>query len=223
MIIVTSLSPRHSNAENQVTAIESWKRSGWKCCSMNTPDESAALSQKYDIDIIETSKVLSPILNKPLVNINAMIDLAISLKEDLLIVNSDIILTHLPEFKQDGITILSRYDYINDMAHGVLFQAGFDAFHIPYKLLYLYPPSIYAMGAAWWDYWIPYRAILAGVQVYWPHDRCAFHKIHPTQYQPDEWERMGEYFRWEFQLNKKYLIGQQATNILLKIQSRCKR
>jgi hypothetical protein len=116
--------------------------------------------------------------------------------------------------------MLSRYDYTNSFDDGKIFNNGFDVFFIPKQLLHIFPPSIYAMGAAWWDYWIPYRAMLAGIPVYWPQGKYAFHKLHPTQYSQDEWNYLGEYFRWEFKLNKKLMIGQIATATLLHIQTK---
>jgi hypothetical protein len=219
MIIITSLSPNHSNAANQQAAIDSWQPYG-KCYSMNTAGEVSGFN---NIEIIATDKTVNGIVGKRLININAMIDFAIQNNEDLLIMNSDIILTGLPMLHQDGITIISRHDYTDDVNLSRVFNAGFDVFFIPKQLLTMFPPSIYAMGAAWWDYWIPYRAILSGIPVYWPLAKYAYHKLHATQYSQDEWVYIGEYFRWEFKLHSKLTIGQIATNTLLKIQSRAKR
>ena len=217
MIIVTSLSPSHSNAANQQAAIDSWQGMG-DCYSLNSPDED--VNGFTDIEIIPTYKTVLDLLGKRCVNINAMIDLAISKRDDLLIINSDIILCDPVEFKPDGITMLSRYDYLHDPIESKIFAAGFDVFHIPYKFLAMFPPSVYAMGVAWWDYWIPYRAILAGVPLYWPQGKHALHKLHGTQYSQAEWLYIGDYFKWEFKFDRNLNIGQMATKILSKIQQR---
>lgn len=217
MIIVTSLSPNHSNAANQQAAIDSWQRYG-QCYSLNHDSE---IQVHYEgVTIQNTNRTVHGIFGKHCVSINAMIDLAISKGCDLLLINSDILLTDLPEFKQDGITILSRYDYTDDINNSKIFAAGFDVFYIPYKFLSMFPPSVYAMGIAFWDYWLPYRAMLSGVPVYWPDVKVAFHKLHNTQYSQAEWLYIGEYFKWEFKFDKNLHIGQMATKILTKIQTR---
>lgn len=215
MIIVTSLSPKPEHAEKQQAAVKSWQNFG-AGYSLNTREEVCNMG--IDIPYIETDKTINGIVGKRLININAMLDFAVSEGDDLLLINSDIQLDSLPLFNNDGITILSRWDYTDSFEDARIFNNGFDVFFIPKQFLTLFPPSIYAMGAAWWDYWIPYRAMLAGVKVYWPQGKHAFHKIHPTQYSQDEWNYIGEYFRWEFNINKKLMIGQIATNILQHIQ-----
>ena len=216
MEIVTSLSPNHSCKENQIDAIHSWKGFG-RCYSLNHPKEIPLLS--YDIEFIDTLRTVESIVGKPLININSILDFA---KDDLLYINSDIILKDLPAFKQDGITILSRYDYNQDISEGVLFPHGYDAFYIPKQFLHVFPPSIYALGAAWHDYWIPKWCILKGIPLYYPQGRFAFHKIHPVQYSQTEWLRIGEYFRWEFQLPKELTIPQIATKTIQEIRIACR-
>lgn len=217
MTIVTSLSPNHSNAANQQSAIDSWQGMG-ECYSLNSIDED--VDGFFDIEVLSTNKTVHALFGKHCVNINAMIDLAISKHDDLLIINSDIILCDPVEFKPDGITMLSRYDYQDDPRESKIFAAGFDVFYIPYKFLSIFPPSVYAMGIAFWDYFIPYRAILANIPVYWPQGKHALHKLHNTQYSQAEWLYIGDYFKWEFKFDRNLNIGQMATKVLSKIQQR---
>lgn len=220
MIIITSVSPGHSNAVNQHGAIESWQQYG-DCYSLNCESEIEKMQdEKYNIKFVKTDKTMELLFSKPLVNINAILDIAKMWSEDLLYLNSDIILGELPELKQDGITIFSRYDYSDSMSESQMFTAGFDAFFIPKKFLSLWPPSIYALGAAWHDFWLPWRAILKEIPVYWPKGKFAFHKIHPVQYHFDEWCQIGEFFKLEFKMNKQMNVGQVATNTLFKIKEK---
>lgn len=219
MEIVTSLSPNHSCKDNQINAIESWRQYG-ECFSLNHLNEIPRLT--YDIQFVPVGRTIEPLFGKPLIPINAILDFAHQRDSDLLYVNSDIILKDLPAFKQDGITILSRYDYMEDMDEATLFGAGYDAFYIPKHLLHIFPPSIYALGAAWHDYWVPMWCIRKGIPVYYPNGRFAFHKIHPVQYSQTEWVRIGEYFRWEFNLDKSLSIPQIATNTLQQIRRSCR-
>lgn len=219
MIIVTSLSPRHANKENQSNAIESWMQYG-PCYSMNNAKEVSQLEQIYSgINFIKTDRTVQQLIGKPLVNINAMIDYAKESRNDLLIINSDIVLSGLPELEEDGITIFSRYDYSESFEDAKMFEAGFDAFFIPYKFLTIFPPTIYGMGACFWDHSLPYRAIINNIPVYWHTSKNAFHKSHKVQYDYKEWEYMGEFFKLEFKLNKQWPIPKVTTTILPIIKS----
>ena len=57
-----------------------------------------------------------------------------------LIINSDIVISHLPEFKKDGITIFSRFDYTTTYENSQVYEHGFDAFFIPKE--FRSPPSL---------------------------------------------------------------------------------
>lgn len=220
MIIVSSLSPKHSNSDNQHNAIKSWRQFGM-CYSMNNAKEIADMrTEGYDILFIQTEKTLQAILRKPLVNINAIIDLAITKDEDLLIINSDILLPTLPEFRTDGVTLFSRFDYTDTMDECKKFEAGFDVFFIPKHFLRLFPPSIYSLGSAWWDYWIPFHCIHRKIALYYPDQKYAYHKWHETQYSQPEWLHMGEYFKWEFNWDKAMQIPQIATAAITTIKSK---
>lgn len=170
------------------------------------------------IDIINTSRTVEYFIGKKLVNINAMFDFAGSCHEDVMIVNSDIVVPHLPDIRDNGITVLSRYDYGSDMSESTKFENGFDVFIIPRRFITLFPPSIYSLGAAWWDYWIPYVAIQKGIPLFYPSGKFAFHKWHHTQYSYEEWIRIGEYFKWEFKMEHGIHINQLAPMALEKIK-----
>lgn len=216
MIIVTSISPGHANKDSQEIAIESWQGKG-KCFSINELREWSSMTSCGKIILIPTNKTIEYFVGKPLVCICAMIDFAESENEDLLLINSDIILQDiLPELKQDGVTIFSRYDFDT----GVKFEYGFDVFYIPKKFLKLFPPTIYAMGVAFWDYWLPKHCIRLGIPLYYPEGKYAFHKAHQTQYSITEWEYIGEFFRWEFKYPKHLTIPQVATQALNEIKSK---
>lgn len=211
MIIVTSIAPGHKNSDNQHHAIKSWQRHG-KCVSMNTAAEIEVLQKSYShIHLVETKKTVYPLLPKKLININAIFELAAGYEEDLFLVNSDIVIDDLPELKQDGITIFSRYDYEENMEESKRFPWGFDGFHIPKEFLNIFPPSVYSLGACWFDLAIPLRAIQCEVPIYYPKGKFIFHKMHEPQWSQAEWERMGRYFIWEFNFNPKMNCGQVAT------------
>lgn len=213
MIIVTSLSPNHSNKANQQAAIDSWQKYG-KCYSLNVPGE---IQVHYEgITIQETYKTMQHLYGKPLVNINDFFEF----DADTLIINSDIIIQSLPELKHDGITIFSRHDYTEDINKAKKFENGFDAFFIPAKFLHIFPPSIYALGACWHDYYTPMTAIRNNIPIYSFRGKHTFHKLHPVQYPVHEYFDIGEVFRWEFKLNRKLQIPQIASQTLALINSK---
>lgn len=218
MLIVTSLAPGHKNKDNQKNAVDSWKGD---VISVNTGAEIELLCKDYSrVTFLETKKTVFPILSKPLININSLIDIGLNRFESILLINSDIIIKELPVFNQDGVTIFSRYDYDTDMGNSKIFPWGFDAFYIPKTLLHIFPPSVYALGACWFDLAIPLRYIQSNVPVYYPRGKFIFHKKHETQWLQSEWERLGEYFRWEFGFDKNMILGSIATNAMNTIKTK---
>lgn len=220
MILVTSISPKHSNKENQHQSIKSWQHFGAKCYSLNGPSEIDGLRAEYTgIEFVETHRTVEKIFGKPLVSINAIIDFAIEKDESLLLVNSDIVLTGLPELKEDGLTMITRQDYETHYEESRPFVSGFDVFYIPKQYLKILPPSVYALGMAFFDFWIPCRFMEKRLPIYYPTKKYAFHKLHDTQYSFQEWLRIGEYFKFEFNRNGRLNIGQITTNTMQSIKS----
>lgn len=219
MIIVSSLSPKHSNS--QVEAVESWHKFSDNIYTLNSPKELNDVYGQYKgVWYRETHRTIEHLTGgKPLVNINALIDFGIESDSDILLVNSDIIIDSLPEFKQDGMSIFSRHDFTDHYGDSKIFQSGFDIFFIPKQFLKIFPPSIYGLGACFFDYALPLRFIEQGIPVYWPQGKHAYHKLHPTQYSQDEWVFIGQFFQWEFKLEKHLNMGQVATQSLIKIKS----
>jgi len=221
MIIVTSLAPGHRNAEVQHETLKSWQKFNCEIYSMNSPAEIDVLEEKYNgLWFTETHRTIQNLVAKPMVSINAMIDFAIDQDEDLLLVNSDIILNSLPEFKDDGITIFSRYDFTESFEDAKYFPWGYDVFYIPKQFLKIFPPSIFSMGVSHWDHWLPLTAIRSDVPVYYPKGRYAYHKWHETQYRNSEWEFIGSYFKWHFGWDKNMNVGQIATATMNTIKSK---
>ncbi len=217
MIIVTSLSANHSNKANQQAAIDSWQQYG-KCYSMNGFNEN--IEGFTGIEFIKTDLTMGHLYGKPLVNIHSVFHFAKEKRTDLLMTNSDIIFRDLPEFKQDGVTILSRHDYDHDINASKKFENGFDVFYIPAKFLHIFPLSIYALGACWHDYSTPMVAINNNIPVYSFRGKHTFHKLHPVQYPVKEYYDIGEFFKWEFKLNRKLQVPQIASQTLALINSK---
>lgn len=218
MIIVTSLSPKHSNSVNQHAAIASWKQFG-ECFSLNHVSEIDSLQgEGYDIEIIETDQTIQHIFGKPLVTVSALIEFAKKREEDLFVINSDIFVKSLPELKDDGLTIFSRFDYKEDMEQNSIFPHGFDGFYIPFKFLFIFPPTLFALGSCFHDYWWPFVFMYQKLPVYYPEGKYLFHKLHDAP-NVTLWEKMGQLFAWEFGYDRSLTISQVNTHSLGKIRS----
>lgn len=218
MIVVTSVSPKHSNSINQFFAIESWRPLG-KCFSLNSPTEIETLKSNYNnIEFVPTNKTIGHLVGKDLVAILAIIEFAIEQDADLFLINSDILVKDLPELKQDGITLFSRHDYVDDVAGSTKFENGFDAFYIPKQFLHLFPFSVYALGGTWHDYQTPFIAMKNNVPIYYPTGIFCYHKKHEVHYPMQDYFDIGEYFRWEHKLDKALTIPQIAAQSLAKIK-----
>lgn len=219
MIICTSIAP---NSENSIEAVKSWAKYG-KIYSLNSEEEISRIGGDAwkDVTFVPTHRIMKW-NNRPLVSVNAMIDLAIEKDEDLVIINSDIIIGVLPEFNQDGITILTRCDYDSEgtFEQGRLYDHGYDLFFIPKHFLKQFPMTIYCLGNTWNDYALPYFALTNGILVYWPQGKSIFHKTHSFQWDFDEWQTMGEFFKLLFKMDRYTPIEQVATNILADIKNR---
>lgn len=220
MIIISSIYNNHVNQEWQLQAVKSWHKFG-KVISINPRSEIVGLKKIYEeVTFIDTEKTMEGLLGKRLVNINSLIDFAVNRNTDLLIVNSDIYIDALPEFKQDGITILSRWDYTNTFEDATMFEYGFDAFHIPKAYMKMYPPSMYGLGSCWVDYSLAYRYMVNGVSVYWPQGRYILHKAHPQHWNFDDWNYTGKYFKWEFKIDEHLRMEEVNIRFLAEIQQK---
>lgn len=219
-IVVTSIPPAHPHKDNINEAIKSWQRYG-DVYSLNCPQEIEELKiQHPDVIFVDTHKTIQHTIGKPLISVNALIDLAITENKNLLIVNADIIISELPVLNEDGITIFSRYDYTTSFEEAKIFPPGFDIFYFPNRLLPLFPPCIYSLGASFHDYYYPKICFLNNIPVYYPQGKYAFHKIHVTQYPYDEWFKLGEYFKLDFKYDARLNVPQIATMALAEIKEK---
>jgi hypothetical protein len=205
MIAITSISPGHKNFENQFNAIESWIRAGYKVVSLNSKQEIEKLSEFKNVEFVETSRTNERLFEKPYVIVSAIIDHLKTRDEDhFLIINSDILINDFMEFTESikdiserGIIIMNRSDYKENMDEARRYELGFDGFFINKKWLHIFPQTVLCLGQCFWDYWVPYQAILAGVDIFKLNEPYLFHKSHPVQYSVQNWTATGEIFRGE--------------------------
>lgn len=212
MIAITSISPGHKNFENQFNAIASWIEAGYKVISVNSKAEIEKLQDFKNVEFVETARTNEKLFGKPYVIVSAIIDHLKTRDEDhFLIINSDILIYDVENFtnsikdiSEKGLVIMNRADYSEDIQMAKRYELGFDGFFINKKWLHVFPQSVLCLGQCFWDFWVPYQAVLAGVDIFRLNEPYLFHKIHPVQYSVANWVATGEIFRGEVScLDKK--------------------
>ena len=205
LLVVTSISPRHHNAQAQAIAMKSWAYAGMLISSINSPEECDALAKEYPtVEFIRSSRASSGLFKAPYAPISAMIDLAIERgAETCILVNSDIelrdpdgILSAYIEMAKDGLIFANRHDHNGDGMNPTRYDHGFDVFIINRIFFRLLPQTLFVMGQTWWDYWIPWRFMESGIPIQLVNEPIFLHHRHPVQYDQKEWERMTEHFAW---------------------------
>lgn len=205
MIALTSISPNHKNFENQLTAIKSWQKAGYKVISLNAKSEIGQLNRFKDVEFVENSRTNEALFRKPYTIISAIIDHAKTLNHDyFLILNSDIIINDKRDItesiiqrSESGLIIMNRYDFDEDMEICKRYDLGFDGFFINKKWLDIFPQSVLCLGQCFWDYWLPYQAVLARVPIYRFKEPYLYHKKHPVQYSTEDYLATGRIFEGE--------------------------
>ena len=96
MIVISSLSPSHANKDVQEECIRSWQKYGDVVC-LQTKSEIMLLNKMYTgVNFVECYRTTKHILKKELVLISEFINFAKEAQDDLLIINSDIMLSQNP-------------------------------------------------------------------------------------------------------------------------------
>ncbi len=205
MIALTSISPAHSNYESQLTAIKSWQKHGYKVVSLNSKSEIDQLKGFKGVEFIETQRTNEVLFKKPYTHISAIIDYAKIANHDyFLILNSDVIINDkrsitesITQRSELGVIIFNRYDFDDDIEVCKRYDLGFDGFFINKKWLGIFPQSVLCLGQCFWDYWLPYQAVLNKVPLFRFKEPYLFHKKHPVQYSAEDYLATGRLFEGE--------------------------
>lgn len=231
MVAVTSIAPKHTNEGIQLKAVNSWIEHGLKVYSFNHPSEIPELKKIYkDITFIPTIRTQEKIFGKHYVCINAIFDWAIENNQSICLINSDIemrtdkaTISRIETLMEKSIVMANRVNYQNDYK-GNQYMQGTDAFFIHNKYLYLYPQTSFCLGQCHFDYYIPFLAIINGIETYFIRQNTIYHKEHNAQYSADNWIKTGHHFMW---LTNMYQfannIGRMSTHVYNYIHNATKR
>ena len=221
MVAITSLSPTHTNKDIQQKAVESWINCGMKVISFNSYVECAILKDKFkNVTFIPTLRTMESAYKKPLVNLSAIFDFCKDVESDTFcIINSDIELQtdsetikRIEKEMELGIVMANRINY-SEKKHGTKYLLGIDVFFIHKKWLSIFPQTMHCLGMTFVDYFIPYIATKAGVQITFIQQDFAYHKEHKAQYSVDDWLKSGRFFLWEnslYQFSDTKGIGEMS-------------
>ncbi len=219
MLAITSIAPGHKNFDIQFKAIESWIKAGYEVVSLNSEEEIEALKEFKNVKFVSTYRHNKHMFGKPYVIVSAIIDYLKEVKsEHSLIINSDIIINDtenitesLKKRSEEGIIVMNRGDFQNDINLSKIYDKGFDAFFINGKHLEVFPQTILCLGQCHWDFWLPYIASMGGVKLIRLRKPYIFHVMHGVQYSVENWKITAEIFRTTEVFLLRYKNLQQST------------
>ena len=219
LVIVTSIAP--GNEKNQLSAIESWQKSGFTVVSLNNQAEVNQLESIYkDVTFYAVKRDGKATVGRPLVYVD---DLLLYLKQYGTkicgIINSDIrleagenFLSFVSQQAENSVIFGSRVDIDSfELTGGEIYQRGFDIFFFDKVLLEEFPISQFCLGLPWWDLWIPSMAIKKGLNSKYLATPVVYHLKHQINYSNDFWQTMGIHFAEFFNIE----MSQKFQQILL--------
>lgn len=222
-IALTSISPKHAIGDAQLDAINSWIKAGFEVVSINSPEEIDVLKAHYPVKFVPCYRTMQGLFRAPYVPISAFIDYAKEYKlEQVMLINSDICLVgdmeHLWLKANDGLVFSNRYDH-NNYQDVKRYDFGFDVFIINQSFYHIITQSMFSMGQAWWDFWLPFLFTKHKIHIYLVKDALFYHQLHPIQYSQDEWQFMANHFQWI----EKYMPNKRSQVITSAVYAHIKR
>lgn len=172
--------------------------------SMNGDGEGIERGEYPGTTFVSTCDTASGVMRLPYVMLSALIDHARKESIDrVMIINSDNelsdpngLMDRYIAMSETGLVFANRHDHNGDLKNPTMYRYGFDVFIIHSRFYDLIPRSMFCLGQTWWDYWIPYRFVRAGIPIHLVKEPLFLHHRHPQQYNAQEWVRMTDHFCW---------------------------
>ena len=200
--IATSIAPKE--IEKQQTAITTWLDLGIRVLSVNNADEIELLQPHFpEVSFFPTERNALEVVRRPLVYFDDVLKALNSANSEVCgIINSDIhlrvdehFLDFIVEESRNSFIYGSRIDIPSfDQSTGTAFDTGFDFFFFDQAVFGLYPPTSFAIGATWWDYWAVIVPLLSRYPVKKLISPVAYHVDHAKNWSPEEWGYLGGLF-----------------------------
>jgi len=201
--VATSIAPKE--IEKQQAAIGTWLDLGMRVRSVNSAEEIRLLQPHFpEVTFVAAARDSREFNGRPLIYFD---DILKSLDTDgsgtCGIINSDIhlradggFLEFIAREARNSFVYGSRMDIESaDHSTGTYYDNGFDFFFFDREAIGLYPPTSFAIGATWWDYWIVSVPLLRRYPVKKITSPVAFHVEHPRNWSQEEWYSLGCLFR----------------------------
>jgi tetratricopeptide (TPR) repeat protein len=210
IVVATSIPPslsrrnagRAIDADYQRLCVRSWLDCGFRVVSINHPDEIADLAASYpDLSFVPTERDASAIAGRRTPYIADLLRALIETQGAALgIINSDLVFepstawrTWLPGAVHDAVVMGQRHD-ANSLLTGSFrkYYWGFDFFFFDVKaaLDLVETATPFAMGLAWWDYWLPAAASLKGRSIVALERPTVAHLVHKEPQLDDGWRQL---------------------------------
>lgn len=193
--VLTSIAPHHPIDGQQERAALSWISAGHPYATVNCADEVITVPDGVSR---KDARSTVAIYGRPYVLLDDVLrscdaDVAVITNSDIELVGDlDPCIADAP----NAIYIGNRFDHDGDITKGRTYDYGFDLFIIHRKFFEHIPPSLFVLGQTWWDYFLPYMLIMAGVPLRRVADRTIAHRTHPIQYSRLDWDRMTAHFKF---------------------------
>jgi tetratricopeptide (TPR) repeat protein len=193
---------RAIDAAYQKLCARSWLASGFRVLSVNHVDEIPALAGLYpEVSFIATERDTSAISGRRTPYIADLLRALVDAPEPVVgIINSDLVfepsvawIEALPRMVGDAVVTGQRRD-VTSLIEGTFrkYYWGFDFFFFDINAArdLLETAMPFAMGLAWWDYWLPAALSLAGRRVITLERPTVAHLIHKEPQLDDTWREL---------------------------------
>jgi hypothetical protein len=165
--------------------------------SVNPEDECEKVAAQHaGISIIPARRDGRAEFGRPLVYMTDLLDAAGSAPTgSVALVNADVLfqggrrtLERVAEIAGREFLFAHRYEVPTPSAEtGWLYRRGFDFFAFPTRRSRDFDMSGFTMGVPWWDYWLPFAALAAGLPIGKLETNSFRHLTHTTKWDQAHW------------------------------------
>lgn len=197
---------RAIDAEYQTLCIRSWLACGFRVLSVNHADEIPALAALYpDVSFVATERDASAMSGRRTPYIADLLRAVIDAPAPVIgIINSDLVVEPSPAWVVglhravgDAVVTGQRHD-TTSLLDGTFrkYYWGFDFFFFDIKAArdLIETAMPFAMGLAWWDYWLPAALSLTGRRVMTLERPTVAHLIHKEPQLDNSWRELAMRF-----------------------------
>jgi tetratricopeptide (TPR) repeat protein len=197
---------RAIDSEYQKLCLRSWLDCGFRVVSVNHLDEIAGLASIYpEVSFVATNRDASAVSGRRTPYIADLLCALIDTPEPVVgIINSDLVFEPSAAWREEmlravgGAVVTGQRHDATSLLEGTFrkYYWGFDFFFFDIKAArdLLETAMPFAMGLAWWDYWLPAALSLRGRRVLTLERPTVAHLIHKEPQLDDTWRELAMRF-----------------------------